>query len=803
MKFYTPLIALGFITVPLLSFVPEAIAENAPLDPSETPMNASVPPPPAPVVAPAASAPVAVTPIQNSPPTEAATEPATEDDGSAPQGAAQATATTAVEDAENDWPRVINSGDQQLTIYQPQVESWKDNQLEQRAAVSVQKIESESGGQGEPTFGVIWTQARTEVDKSTGMVALENLQVTKTSFPSEPSKNDDYKAIFQKEAPSAMGPMSLERLQASLIVTHAEEKNSVSKLKNTPPKIIYSNTPASLVLIDGKPALRDAGAENILRVMNTPALILIDKAHGKAYLYAGEQWLEAPSVDGPFVPVDQQQIAAVSSLNQVRNELVEQKQVDTLDNLKDQITPGYKVYASTTPAELIQTKGTAQFAPLAETSLLYAQNSGDNIFLNTADQKYYVLLSGRWYNAPSLNSKWSYVSQKALPKDFAKIPVTDPKGDVLASVAGTPQAKEAVISNNVPQTATIERENATPPPPIHYDGEPQLAPIQGTPLQYVQNSPVPVIQTQPGTFYSVQNGIWFVANSPNGPWVVATQVPASIYRIPPSSPLYNVTYVYVYGYTPRYVYVGYLPGYLGSYVTPDGVVVYGTGYYYHPWIGPAYWYGPPVTFGFGVAWGVGFGWGFHIGYYGGYYAGPAVHPWWGPWGYHRYVGGPGFYPMARTSVVNINHTNVYRSWGGIRPGLVQPSSINRGEQARAGYPGSTFSHANPPIARGFSGARGSTGISAGARAASNSRANNVYADHSGNVYRHTEQSGWQRYQNHSWSGTQSKALEPERNARALGQQRYTQSIHPPASHMGEGRESFGGFGGHSSSSFHR
>jgi len=37
-------------------------------------------------------------------------------------------------------------------------------------------------------------------------------------------------------------------------------------------------------------------------------------------------------------------------------------------------------------------------------------------------------------------------------------------------------------------------------------------------------------------------------------------------------------------------------GYYGTVVAPGGVVVYGTGYPYVPWVGTV-WYGPPVTYG--------------------------------------------------------------------------------------------------------------------------------------------------------------------------------------------------------------
>ena len=55
-----------------------------------------------------------------------------------------------------------------------------------------------------------------------------------------------------------------------------------------------------------------------------------------------------------------------------------------------------------------------------------------------------------------------------------------------------------------------------------------------------------------------------------------------IYTIPPSSPMYNVTYVKVYGATPTAVTYGYTAGYTMAFVSA-GVVVYGTGYYYRRW----------------------------------------------------------------------------------------------------------------------------------------------------------------------------------------------------------------------------
>src|SRR5262249_30048763 len=94
-----------------------------------------------------------------------------------------------------------------------------------------------------------------------------------------------------------------------------------------------------------------------------------------------------------------------------------------------------------------------------------------------------------------------------------------------------------------------------------------------------------VIQTSDG-FFSCYQGAWFTAGTPTGPWTLATVVPTVIYTIPPANPMYPCTYVRVYASTPETVTYGYTSGYTMSYVSA-GVVVYGTGYYYPPYIYPA------------------------------------------------------------------------------------------------------------------------------------------------------------------------------------------------------------------------
>ena len=138
-----------------------------------------------------------------------------------------------------------------------------------------------------------------------------------------------------------------------------------------------------------------------------------------------------------------------------------------------------EVIVSTVPAELLVTDGDPQYTPINGTNLLFVTNTESNIFMDTGSQEYYTLLSGRWFKSKSLkDGPWSYVAPDKLPGDFAKIPPDSTKGFVLVNVAGTQQAKEAVLDNYIPQTAGIDRKTATTE--VKYAGDPKFDKIGDT-----------------------------------------------------------------------------------------------------------------------------------------------------------------------------------------------------------------------------------------------------------------------------------------------------------------------------------
>lgn len=578
------------------------------------------------------------------------------------------------------WPRDLSLANAAVLVYQPQINTWNGNQIDFRVALAIKPV-----GAQEETFGVVFATARTQVDKVARTVVFENLKITSSNFPTLPDRGAEYLSELQTRFASDLRTISLDRLQASLAASGI--KPSPVQVNNAPPQIIVSYSPAILVPIDGAPVLKAVPAnESLWRVINTRALILKMEASPAYFLHVYDGWLTADSISGPWTQASLGWFDGIA-MGDLAKKLDSEGKVDLLDGgpnakPKPSLSNGVPtIYTALGPAELVVFNGQPDFVPIVGTSLLWAANTTNDTLIDINSNTYYLLLAGRWFRAPALGGPWAFVASNALPPDFARIPLDSKAAPVLPSVAGTPQAQEAVIANSIPQTATVPLNNGPAFTPS-FDGAPQYSPIAGTPLASVANASAPIVQVSPNSFYAVSAGVWFTATQLTGPWFVASSVPAVIYTIPPSSPLHYVTYVRIYEATPTVVYVGYTPGYLGTVVEPTGTVVYGTGYYYAPWVGTV-WYPAPVTYTVAAAPVynpyVGLTFGFALGlataawaspYYGGFY-GAYYHP--------AYWGGYGYPCCASASA------NVYGHWGNT------VTSGTRSWYAGGGVAGSTAS----------------------------------------------------------------------------------------------------------------
>jgi hypothetical protein len=531
---------------------------------------------------------------------------------------------------ESGWPKKIEKGDATVVIYQPYLESLTSIKLEARSAVSVTLEEGAA-----PVFGAMWFDCLIATDKDDRTVRLKELKVSAAKFPDiEEELINKVSAFLELEMPKYDMEFSLDELLAGLDVSKTNVELSAS-LNNSPPEIIFASTPSALILIDGDPIYEKIEKTNYERVLNTPFFIVKDSKKDHYYINGGGYWYFSEDAANTWTHTTK----VPSKLENIAEEAMgeETEETDAIkepsdDSEAEKVIP--EIILRTKPAELFQSDGEPEFSSVEGTSILYMSNTADDILMNIETQEYYILVAGRWYRSKSLNDgPWEFVEPDQIPEEFLNIPADSDIGSVRTSIAGTQEAKEAVLENQIPQTAEVDRNEAKLE--VTYDGDPKFEVIGETGMSYAVNTDKSVLLID-YRYYCCDNAIWFESEKPSGPWVVSTSVPEEVQEIPPESPVYNVKYVYIYEATPTVVYVGYTPGYVQSYAY-GGCVYYGTGYYYKPWY-HHYYYPRPVTYGYNVHYNPYSGWGFSFGVSYGWMTfgwGSPYRGYWGPAGYRH------------------------------------------------------------------------------------------------------------------------------------------------------------------------
>lgn len=644
-----------------------------------------------------------------------------------------------------EWPQEIDAPEGVIVVYQPQPEKLDGNVLSGRAAMSL-----ELKNKAEPVFGAFWFTAKIDTDQDQGTAQVRDVKITQVRWPDSTEANEArFTQIVEKSVPLAGFEISLERLSASLATAEREQK-SLANLKHDPPKIVFSESLAVLLLYDGEPrfgAIENSGYE---RALNTPFAVARDKKSQRVYLSSGTFWYVADNPKGPFAVTPSPPADLVKMLPKVEAETGVPK------------TPP-QVVVAIVPTELIATDGKANWKSLSGGKLLYVANTETAWLRDTTDQNMYVLLSGRWYRSKAQAGPWVFVRADQLPAAFKEIPPGSDIGGLRSSVAGTQEADEAMLDAQIPQTAAIKRSEAKLE--VQYDGAPKFEKIPGTKVAYAVNTGAQVLEIN-GRYYAADNGVWFTATAATGPWTVADKIPQEeIDKIPPSSPVYNTTYVHIYESTPEVVYVGYLPGYLWSFPY-YGVPVYGTGWYYPPYWGSFYYprpptwgfhvgYNPWTGWNFGVSWSNGFftmGVGWNAGFPGPYRPYRCCGGWYGG-GYHR---GP---VIVNTGDINIgnsisigNRTNVGNRVGNttVNRNLLAQNNLYRRAENRSRVADRTAAARNLKQAR-----------------AAPNRTNDVFADRSGEVARRAGDK-WETRTQGRWDAAE---LTPQQRQQAATQAR--------------------------------
>ena len=651
-----------------------------------------------------------------------------------------------------DYPRVEHFEQGSVQVDFPTLESWPDF----RFLKAWLPVEVSLDGDNQPRVGSVYVQAATDIDFDQRTVNISDAKVLKTRFTAE----DESETVTKLTSLAFLGRERVVPLDVLLRLLPEDfeipgQGSDNSRLNFDPPVILVSESPLRLLSIDKEPVRAPIEGSGLEYVVNTNWYVFYHRQDERWYVLNEGVWLQNNYLsDGGWtatdkLPADFDRLALSENWLEVQKALPASIPAET----------PIPFVISLQVTELVLLDGAPRLSAIENTGISYVTNTQSDLFY--FGERWYFLVSGRWFTNANLDGQWQSV--KTLPDVFAKIPSRHEKGHVLFSVPGTRQAKLALIEAALPHRVAVARESSMGLE-VTWVGEPRFVAIETTELQRGLNTPFQVIKHN-NFFYLCYEGAWYFSASPTGPWKVAQQVPAEIYRIPATDPAYNVTFVRLdeeQGGTGEYVNYSYSGGYTGNFSTTVSVV-YGTGWYYPsnvfwgPYNRPYYWhYWSPY--------------GHNIGYHpvGAYYGGRS--PYYNPWG--------GWY--GRTSVtitsptVNFNH-----GYGSAWEGPLQTTPGNPAETASrsldAFLPKKEADGKEEFVSTRQDGAVGPAKISAASLYTSTTLSSNRFSGPGGEVYKREDQQ-WSQYSDGNWRTMQ--ALEQQYRGTSQPQRR-------PESNTGE------------------
>jgi len=649
------------------------------------------------------------------------------------------------------WPRGYNlPSEAQIVLFQPQIASWDD----QKHIVALAAVSYVAKGAEKPVLGTIKIEGDTLVSLDQRLVKFSTLKITEANFQTLPKEQtQEIVQEIEKNIPDEDRIIALDRVLAYVDKSTIRPKN-VAGIKSDPPRLYVSQIPAILVSFDGEPIWSPIKDNELKFAVNTNWDVFQHGPTGMYYLRNDTAWYKSANLNGAW--------SFAGKLPDSFNKLPDDENwKDVRANLPGaHVKRMPSVLVSFDPAELLLIDGEPKYEPVPNTQLLWVSNTESDLFRLGKDGPFYYLVTGRWFKAPAINGPWTFATPD-LPEDFKLISLEHPRSRVLASVPGTQQAAEAVLLAQVPQIARVNKKEVTAPD-VNYNGEPQYEPIQGTQLQRAKNTDKEIIKVG-DSYYMCYQGIWFMANSPKGPWTIASSVPDEIYQIPASSPSHSVTYVTVEqddnsddDWVTYAAYAGYTGVMIGW-----GCAVWGTGWYYPPY----YWYGGyyPIYYPYWRTYGYG-SWynpytgrygtaGRIYGPYGGVGFGARYNPSTGTYSRGAFAYGPygargaaeAYNPRTGTYAKTRQGSNVYGSWGSTQ---VQRGddwvNTKRFTNSAGNTTRVTRTDQGGVISRRGEGGRGFVG----------SNGENVYAGRDGNVYRRDQNGNWSKWDNGKWNSAQ-------------------------------------------------
>ncbi len=192
------------------------------------------------------------------------------------------------------------------------------------------------------------------------------------------------------------------------------------------PTVFVTTQPAEMILVDGSPKYVSIQGTQLQRVENTESMLFLHKGQNKLYYVVAGRWFRSDSLTGPWNPASEDLPEDFAKIPPNDRAAIVKASVPGTSEAKDAVLlasiPKSTEVSLTNAGPKISYSGEPKFVPITDTTVQYAVNSPNAVFL--VDGSYYCCLDGAWFNSSDPMGPW--VACKKVPDVIYSIPPSHP-----------------------------------------------------------------------------------------------------------------------------------------------------------------------------------------------------------------------------------------------------------------------------------------------------------------------------------------------------------------------------------------
>ena len=311
------------------------------------------------------------------------------------------------------WPLRIPAAGGTIVLYEPQVRTWPNyTQMTGIAATAVTLP-----GAPAPVYGTLSFSSLASADVPAGMVSLVNPKLDATSWPTASQTDATALDAFLKANLHVEGKPFLPLAMVLSSIPRSQRPHTIP-LRANPPVIYVKQSPAVLVVFDGKPSFAPIPGTALTYAVNTNWEIVHDPASG-LYLRAREKRmvLGDPERAGPFTPtVAPASFAAIPATGPLE---LRSRRTQGAQTHRHGRAARDREHGARRVDRYRRTNRSSRTSP--GRNFATSRNTTSDLFFSRDTTVWYVLLAGRWFSAANLNGPWTFASTH-LPRRFPEDP---------------------------------------------------------------------------------------------------------------------------------------------------------------------------------------------------------------------------------------------------------------------------------------------------------------------------------------------------------------------------------------------